>query len=500
MALKIQQKRQRLFDRISEIIDELPSDEHVRDFVLKKFDEEPDLVKSLVHKLFVEVQASGGKLKSEQIYENSFHYVKLDYFVHILELIEDRLSSVTGSEAFRYILSQQTSYLNIFERILQLKHAVEEGKQEDAAQFIFTLQRDLIAHEDHDLILAMYKLALPYIQSLPKSEQRTTILENYRAAALLAEYDHEHLLLSLRSRELCDAAMEGQRNNQGLLTVYDNLCKLLIRHNSTKLKNETLISILQITEHMENRKHYIDPYITYAEEHEKEITNMLPEHAHVVYHALALFRNYTEAANRIKYIDKAAEEVSTDAIPHLEAYYKIVKTQIYCDAQDIDAAFRELEVVDHLVQINKHHREEFRYVAAWAAWLRFHIMMALQLPGIANYEEGEFARLIDTVELNGKSWVDKKYRIFEMQAMLDLYFGRNLEARKVLKKAVHYREQEVHPFQTRFSVCLLELLRKSPARDWMVNQITSLRMEQECFYSSISASILEGFYNREYKK
>ncbi len=486
----LQHQREGIYQSIIESIRSLPPGDYVQTFILRQFSESNSIVQQVTKRIFEVVKDSDNEPDLVNLYDKEFNFIKQESFKKILAEVNESLFEITHSDEYKYMLIDKANYITIFERYLAIKDKTDRGLYAEVEAESTQLIDELMQLEEYDLLLSFYNLLVPHITAEKDIKKRAAMLEQYSAVADQAQLTHEHVILNIQTLQTTELAASGKSIQSKLTQLYDNLCKLMIKHTSAKLKHETLINILEVCQHMERRTHYIEPYVDYLAKNIEELRTFMPTRAHQMFHALALFSYGKDKHVRLGYIDNAISYVADDASPHEEMYYHVVKGQIYADFLDTENALREFDMADHIGAINKHRKEDF-LIATTHSMISRLVVMLYENFNDRQTERGEFDNMLRLIEENATHLKDLNAISNELNGLVALLFDKQLEARKLIKKSVRYREKHSHPFFTDITVSLLELMRKNPSWDWAAGKIEELHDRNETFYSSMWYGIMK---------
>ncbi|MGI8893834.1 MAG: hypothetical protein ACR2GN_10320 [Bacteroidia bacterium] len=394
------------------------------------------------------------------------------------------------SETSDHIIKPKGDLKSVLQEMLKIKNNLASQSYSSLETRSKKLREELERLEEYDLLLTLYNWMFDCAYKEEKTNINKSVLEEFVSITQKAGVKQDHVEKISVAHILLSEAENGRADRVLLFESYNQLAKLLIRHNALNLKYKTLITILRICPFLENRNKYIDPYIDYVRHHISEIISYHAEDAHVLYYTLAVFSSRDAMYTRLSYIDQAIELAANHLIPDKEAYYRIGKSEIHCDNGDFTAAIKELEIVDHIIFTNMHFAEQLKNAAALSGITRLLISYFLELQNIT-IEKCNYKSILKSIEINGVHWNDFKARKNELTALLLLKKGDKKKATPLIKEAFLLREKDLHPQLSNINLLLHELLKEDVQIFWIKERIEALENSNELFYSSVWAGILK---------
>lgn len=380
--------------------------------------------------------------------------------------------------------------VSVLQEMLSIKNNLQEQSYTDLEKRSRDLRNHLEKLEEYDLLITLYNWMFDCAYTENETDIDKVILENFVSVTEKAGIKKDHADQITNAHKLLNAAENGNADRLLLFESYSQLAKLLIRHDTLKLKYQTLIIILRICPFLEKRNRYIAPYLDFVRHQLNEIISCYPEDAHILYYSLAVFSRRESLFTRLSYIDQAIELAANHLIPDKEAYYRIIKSEIYCDDGDFTAAFLELEIVDHIIFTNQHFSEQLKNITALSNINRFLINFLLEFKNIKN-KKNNYKLLSKIIEENANHWRDFEARKNEMQSLLLIKKGNREEASILIKQAFLLREKDGHPQLSNINLLLHELIKVERETYWIKERIEELENSNELFYSSVWAGILK---------
>jgi hypothetical protein len=388
---------------------------------------------------------------------------------------------------------------SVLQEMMSIKDHLAEQSYSGLEMRSRKLRKDLERLEEYDLLLTLYNWMFDCAYTEDQSNIDKSILENFVSVTQKAGVKQDHTDQISTAHILLNAAENGNADRVLLFESYSQLAKLLIRHDSVKFKYKTLITILRICPFLENRNKYVDPYIDFVRHQLSEIVTHFPEDAHILYYSLAVFSKRESLFTRLSYIDQAIELAANHLIPDKEVYYRLIKSEIYCDDGDFAAAIQELDIVDHIIFTNQHFSEQLKNIAALSGITRLLIYYYLELQKI-KIEKNNYNSLLKKIENNCSHWSDFEARKKELQSLLLLKKGKREKAADLIKEAFLLRKKEVHPQMSNINLLLHELLKEEPGIFRIKERIEELEKANELFYSSVWTGILKGIAELQISK
>ena len=396
----------------------------------------------------------------------------------------------TGKGKFISKPAPTSELIAVLQDMMKIKNKLEHQSYSNLEKKSRALRKELERLEEYDLLLTLYNWIIDTAYE-DKSEIDKTVLENFVSVSNKAEIKQEHNHQISDARVLIDEAENGKPNRALLFESYKQLAKLLVRHNSLKLKHQALITILRICPFLENRNKFVDPYLDFLRHNLDDIISSFPEDSHILYYTLAVFSKGGSIFNRIANIDNAIEKASHHLIPDKESFYRIVKSELFCDDGDLRNALKELDVVEHIIQTNQLFSKQLRSIESLATITRFLISFYLELQNI-KIEKVSYKKQLNKFERSSSHWIDFKARKNELKALILIREEKFNQADELIKDAFILREKDIHPQLSQINLLLLELLKEDPQMFWINERIDELEKSGELFYSSVWAGILRG--------
>jgi hypothetical protein len=470
----------------------LPKDKEILDFVWKKLTETCGPDKSEMLQDLLEMHRTSNGFDPMELSKGRVKRIKASDFKRTLIEIDVSLQGLINGPEYKELISQKRNFGTVL-AAFRLMHEKLERQIFDAemASELDKLKRDLVDLEEYELLLCLYRLCHSYYENEKWPGEINNIIEEYNQVKLMAELYGEHTQTGLRTLQLVSQAIQGNRNNQALIALYDQLCKLLIRQSGTKAKYETLTRIIRVSAHLENRKHYMEPYLTYIQSHFEEIISVIPTNARELHITMAVFLNRETLPVRLGYLNKAIEDASKDRSHHDVALFKIIHAELCCDGQDYETALKMLDEADFILsKINAN--ENTPDIRLRSTITRFFIYALLKMEGRKNLEPDVFNDLITVAGSLDSKRQDLKIIQLELQAFQLFIFSNFIHAKPLFIKCSKYRENQALPVFYIIDSFFQELLRKSPDLEVLRDKILQLEQMKETFYSTLWVRMLKG--------
>lgn len=486
MALDIKSKK----DDYQALL-QLPKEKEILDFVWRKISETcgPDKSEMLLELL--EMHRTSNGFDPIEISKGRVKRIKASEYKKVLVEINASISSLLSTTEYKEKIKSCKSFEITLANYYKIHKQFEKGVYEKTLDNeLISLKRDLVDFEAYELLLSLYRSGQGFYESNFSNQDIQILMEEYNQVKLMAELHSEHTFTGLRTIQLVGDAENGNRNNQALVNLYDQLCKLLIRQSGARVKYETLTRIIRVSAHMENKKHYMEPYLAYTQTHFEEIVEVLPASALELNITLAVFLNREPLPVRLGYLQKAVAEAGKNKSQHELALFKIIHAELFCDGHDYDMALKILDEADYVIS-KMPDSAPLPEVKLRAIQTRFYIYALLILESRKIIEPTVFAELINQViALNSKRY-DIKIAILEMQAIDNFILGRFNEARNMFIKAAKSRENQSNPLFYMIDTFFQELLRKTPDQQLLESKINYLELLKETFYSTLWVKMLK---------
>ncbi len=479
-------------------LQQLPKDKDILDFVRRKLGENSSPEQNLILGEMLEMHRTSNGFDPHQLSKGRVKRFKARDFRRALYDINTAVEALIRSDEYRNMIRERKRFDSVLDTFHRIHDQLQGNRFSDGLTVsLNALKKDLVELEEYELLMALYRVSQGYYESGSGGEAVAGILEEFNQVRLMAELNSEHTLLALKTIQLVSEAERGNRNNEALVNLYDNLCKLLIRQSGTRAKYETLTRIIRVSAHLENKKHYMDPYLDYTRKHFEEIIQVLPEQARDLNSAMAMYLNRESLPVRVAYLNKAMNEATRDRSHNDLSLFKIIHAELCCDANDYNQAFTLLDEADYILSRSKNSGQQGEVILR-SALTRFYICTYLALSGRSLPDPRLFSELIGKAASSGSKRTDLNITEMEMQALDHFVFGRFHEARSLFIKCVRARENQSSPVSFLLDGFFQELLRKTPDADLLQSRIRQLDQLKETFYSSLWVRILkEAIVKRE---
>lgn len=470
---------------------QLTKDKDILDYIWKKLSEKSGPEKSEIIRELFEMHRTSNGFDPLELSKGRVKRIKAaDYKKSLIE-INDSLSAFIHGPEYRDFIRKNRNPDSVFPLFRQIRARLEKNEfNAEVADGISQLKKELVELEEYELLLYLYHICQGFYESRFSNIDIANIIEEYNQVKLMAELNGEHTLTGLKTIQHVKDAENGNRNNQALVNLYDQLCKLLIRQSGTKAKYETLTRIIKVSAHLENKKHYMEPYLAYTQSHFEEIVQVLPSSASELNITLAVFLNREPLPVRLSYLNKAIEEANKNQSHHELALFKIIHAELCCDAHDFDLALKMIDEADYIIlkiKITEHIGE----IKLRSAQTRFLIYSLLLLEGRRTIEPPVFDELIRIANSSGSKRSDHAIIEMEMTGLNHFIWGRFSEAKSLFIKCAKNRENQSNPVYHTIDTFFQELLRKTPDQDLLQAKIKQLEQLKETFYSTHWVRILK---------
>jgi hypothetical protein len=471
---------------------QLPKDKDVLDFVWKKLSESCGPVKSEMLQDLLEMHRTSNGFNPMELSKGRVKRIKASDYKKVLIEINASLQALIHSQEYKEMMMRRKNYESVLTAFNQLHAKLEKNIfDQEITDEISRLKKDLVELEEYELLLCMYRLCQGYFESCYSGNSISGVIEEYNQVKMMAEINGEHTFTGLKTIQLVGQAENGNRNNQALINLYDDLCKLLIRQTGTKAKYETLTRIIKVSAHLDNKKHYMEPYLAYTQLHFEEIVQALPSSARGLNITLAVFLNREPLPVRIAYLNKAIDDASRSRSHDELALFKMIHAELSCDGHDYDFALKLLDEADYII-LKMNVVENTAELKFRSAQTRFFIYVFLMLEGRREIEADVFEELISMTASSGTKRLDADTSVLEMQGLYLFIYSRFSEAKSIFIRCVKNRENESHPVFYIIDTFFQELFRKNPDQDLLHSKIKQLEQLKEIFYSTLWARILKG--------
>jgi|GEM_PF-2140275 len=469
----------------------LPKDKEILEYVWKKLSETYGPDKSeMLHEL-LEMHRTSNGFDPMELSKGRVKRIKASEFKRTLIEIDMSLQSLINGPEYKELIRQKRNFASVLESFRLMHEKLTKQKfSENLATELAQLKKDLVDLEEYELLLSLYRACQSYYENENIAHGIESIIEEYNQVKVMAELYGEHTLTGLRTLQLVAQAEKGNRNNQALASLYDNLCKLLIRQSGTKSKYETLTRIIRVSAHLDNRWHYMEPYLSYTQAHFEEIVSVLPSTARELNITLAIFLNREPLPVRLGYLNKAIEEASKDRKHHELALFKIIHAELCCDGQDFDSSLKLLDEADYIL-LKIGNGENISELRLRSSQTRFFIYALLQMEGRKYIEQAVFIELIGLAASSGSARQDLKIIQLELQGLYHFIFNRFTDSKTIFIKCTRHRENQSYPVFYIIDSFFQELLRQSPDLELLQAKINQLEQMKETFYSSLWVRILK---------
>lgn len=422
-----------------------------------------------------------------------FKRVEANELVNTIKEIDKEIGAFIETDEFKTFAKPEANYESIFNKYLQIKEQIKIGKFKTVLKQIEILKQELLDCEEYELLLSLYKLTHKYYQQESFSYKIGQMVEEYEQVHKLAEINSEHVSTGLRAQQIINEAEHGNCNQSDIISLYDELCKLLIKESSTKLKYETLVRIIQISEYLENKKHYLQPYIDYAQMHFEEIINIVPESAKDLNVTLAKFLNREPAPVRLGYLNNAIDEARKDETSDDLALFKIIHAEVCCDNYDYDGALKLLDEVDYILSNQNGHGKHAKLQKAIirSAATRFVIYFHLALTKRKKINDNVFLELIAIINNASSERSDIEIKKLELEGYHHFLKNDFDKAKSSFIKIARLGGNQTQPVYSIIDSFYQELLKKSPDNNLLQSKIDDLKKFNESFYSTLWLKILQ---------
>ena len=422
-----------------------------------------------------------------------FKRVESNELVSTIKAIDAEIGEFIESDEFKTFVKPEANYESIFKKYLHIKEQIKIGKFKSVLNQIDILKQELLDCEEYELLLSLYKLTHKYYKQESLANKIGLLVEEYEQIHKMAEINSVHVSTGLKSQQLINEAEHGNCNQGEIISLYDDLCKLLIKESSTKSKYETLVRIIQISEYLENQKHYLQPYIEYAQMHFEEIINIVPESAKDLNVTLAKFLNREPVPVRLGYLNKAIDEARKEQTTDDLALFKIIHSEVCCDNYDYDGALKLLDEVDYILSNQNDHAAHTKSQKAIirSAATRFIIYFHLALTKRKKIDDKVFSKLIEIINNAGAERSDIEIKKTELEGYF--YFLKNDfdKAKSSFIKIARLGGNQTQPVYGIIDGFYQELLKKSPDNNLLQSKIDDLKKYNESFYSTLWLKILQ---------
>jgi len=469
----------------------LPKDKDILDYIWRKLSEGCGPEKSEMLEELLEMHRTSTGFDPLEISKGRMKRIKAAAYKKMLIEINVSLQALIHSPEYKELLRQHKNFDGVMTAFRWVHEKLEKNIfNEEVAAEVSRLKKDLVQLEEYELLLCLYRLCHGFFESPFAGQGVSDIIEEYNQVKVMAELYGEHTLTGLKTQMLVSEAEKGNRNNHALINLYDQLCKLLIRQSGTRAKYETLTRIIRVSAHLENRKHYMEPYLAYTQTHFEEIVHVLPASSRELNITLAVFLNREPMPVRMAYLNKAMEEADKDRSHADMALFKVIHAELCCDSQDYETALKMLDEADYIIL--KTNAPGLTEIKLRAAQTRFYIYALLVLEGRKTIDAAVFEELIRMAGSSGSKRHDLKVIQLEMQGLYQFITGRFGDARNCFIKCAKIRENKSYPVFYVIDTFFQELLRKTPDQQLLNLKMQHLDQIKETFYSSLWLRMLKG--------
>ncbi|MBT8196624.1 MAG: hypothetical protein HKO56_04450 [Bacteroidia bacterium] len=471
----------------------LPKEKTTLDFIADKIStgKNQDL-HSFVSKL-LELYRHSNDFDPADLQKMRFKRVQSNELVETIRSINKDIGAFIETDEFKNFVRPEANYENIFNKYLHIKDQIAAGKFKSVLNQIDILKQELLECEEYELLLSLYRMVHKYYQQESLNYKIGQMVEEYENVHKMAEINAEHVSTGLKAQQVINEAEHGICNQSEIIALYDELCKLLIKESSTKSKYETLIRIIQISEYLENKKHYLEPYIEYAQMHFEEIINVVPESAKDINVTLAKFLNREPVPVRLGYLNKAIDVARKEDTSDELALFKIIHAEVCCDNYDYEGALKLLDEVDYILsyQNGKSEHNQTQKAIIRSATTRFVIYFHLALTGQRKIEDNVFLELIDIISNAGAERSDIEIKKAELEGYFQFLKQDYDKAKSNFIKVARLGGNQTQPVYGIIDGFFQELLKKSPDANVLQSKIDELKKFNESFYSTLWLKILQ---------
>ena len=267
----------------------LPKEKSTLEFIAKKLSDGKNQDLHSFIKELLELYRHSKDFDPAVLQKMRFRRFESNELVSTIKEVDREIGTLIESDEYKKFVKPEANYEHIFNKYLHIKQQIKAGKFNSVLKQIEILKQELMSCEEYELVLSLYKLTHKYYQQESLTYKIGQMVEEYEQVHKMAEINSEHVSTGLKAQQIINEAEHGSCKQSDIISLYDELCKLLIKESSTKSKYETLVRIIQISEYLENKKHYLQPYIEYTQMHFEEIINIVPESAKDLNVSLAKF-------------------------------------------------------------------------------------------------------------------------------------------------------------------------------------------------------------------
>ncbi|HNQ13691.1 MAG TPA: hypothetical protein PKM16_10840, partial [Bacteroidia bacterium] len=322
---------------------QLPRDKEVLDYIFDQLTKESKQDWSALLEELFQMHRSSTGFNPQLISKGRFRRLKAAEFRLILAEINTELQALMNSTKYLNFLKKRFGNDQLKNRFQKLITQLELGVTDISLREEFIqIKTDLFLIGEHEMLLQLYKNAYRLIE-VQFSEQLDSYLHELMDIQHRVQINTEHMVCGFKTASLLHKAHLGMFDQNDAVNLYDDLCKLLIRHKNVRSKYETLVNILEVSSLLENRSHYMEPYINFTAENFEEILIAVPEKSTEIHVNLAKYLTEEPLPVRLTHLNKAIQSAKDNNNLVELINFKIIHAELACDSGSIDAA---LELLD----------------------------------------------------------------------------------------------------------------------------------------------------------
>lgn len=469
---------------------QLPKDKEVLDYIFSQLsvDGKQDW-NTLLEELLVMHRSSSG-FNPMVMGKGRFKRLKAAEFRVVLSEINMELQALLHSEKYLDFLKKRFGNKELRSRFNELIFLLDLDHFDSSIKDKFIqIKTELLMIGEYEMLLQLFKNGQHFIEKSFPDELHTYMLE-FVDIQNRVQINSDHIVSCFKTVALLHKARMGVFEQNEAVMLYDDLCKLLIRHKSIRSKYETLINILEISSLLDNRSHYMEPYINFTAENFEEILHTVPEKSNAIHCNLAKYMVEESLPVRLNHLNKAMKQACDAKNIEEQIHFKIVHAELASDSGNIESALSLLDEA-FLLSLQSENNEEVIAARAKVLMTRMFILSYLHFADNDRLALKEMNKTLKQLESESSLRLDHAVLVNENKALVHLAKGEIDEAKQLFSKSAKARENNSYPFQYYINSYFQELLRKKPAMDILNGIIDKLLSLNEPFYSSICVSMLE---------